>query len=138
MILIDLNVLLDVIQKREPHFASSAALLDHVLAGKVEGAIPAHALTTIHYLVNRHNSQGDADQAIDWLLAHFSIAGIGKNELIRARSLGWSDFEDAVVVAAAQSSGCQAIITRNVRDFTETPIPTMTPQEFLTFNPEDL
>ena len=31
--------------------------------------------------------------------------------------LGLSDFEDALVVAAAQSSGCSCIVTRNIRDF---------------------
>jgi predicted nucleic acid-binding protein len=45
--------------------------------------------------------------------------------------LGWEDFEDAVVAAAAESSGCDAIVTRNVRDFRATPVAAVTPEEYL-------
>ena len=39
MILGDLNVLLDVLQKREPHYPASAAVLDAIVQGTVAGAI---------------------------------------------------------------------------------------------------
>jgi hypothetical protein len=42
-----------------------------------------------------------------------------------------SDFEDAVVAATTESSECTSIITRNVTDFIKSPIPAMTPEEFL-------
>jgi len=50
---------------------------------------------------------------------------------MRAQTLGWSDFEDAVVAAAAESSGCEVIVTRNVRDFRDSPVPAVTPEEYL-------
>ena len=131
MTLVDLNVLLDVIQKRQPHFASSAALLDHLLQQKAQAWIPAHAITTIHFLVARHASRKAADQAVDWLLARFRIAPVSSVELNRARALALNDFEDAVVVAAAEQAGCETIVTRNIADFTESPIPARTPEEYL-------
>lgn len=131
MIILDINVLLDVVQRRQPHYHASAAVLDLVIRKKVSGALPAHAVTTIHFIVSRYQSRDTASRLIEWLLARFAIAAVRKAELIRAQALGWEDFEDGVVAAAAESSGCKAIITRNVRDFRNSPVPAVTPEEYL-------
>jgi predicted nucleic acid-binding protein len=65
--MIDLNVLLDVLQKREPHYRVSAAVLERVLHGEERGALSAHAVTTVHYLVGRYADRACADRALSWL-----------------------------------------------------------------------
>ncbi|EAR20177.1 type II toxin-antitoxin system VapC family toxin [Nitrococcus mobilis] len=134
MILVDLNVLLDVVQKREPHYRASAAVLEAIIKGDVEGAFPAHGTTTVHYIVARYQDRAVADKAVDWLLRYFRIAPVRREELLRARALGWGDFEDAVVAAAAESIGCTAIVTRNIGDFADSPVEALTPEEFLLRN----
>ncbi len=134
MILIDLNVLLDVVQQRQPHYRASAAVLEDVIHAKTPGTLPGHAITTLHYLIGRYQSAAVADQAVDWLLRYFAVAPVGRAELLRARAFGWADFEDAVVAAAAESAGCEAIVTRNVRDFAGSPVPAVTPEEYLLQN----
>ena len=131
MILIDLNVVLDVIQKRAPGFAASANLMERVIAGEESAALSAHAVTTIHYLVARYQDASTADQAVDWLLRYFDIVPVGRAELQRARVLGWRDFEDAVVAAAAESADCELIVTRNVKDFARATLSVLTPEECL-------
>jgi predicted nucleic acid-binding protein len=131
MILVDTNVLLDVIQKREPFYRTSAAVLDHVIRLRCRGFLPTHAVTTIHYLVDRYQDAKTANQAVAWLLSHFDIAGITRAELVTAQSYGWKDYEDAVVAAAAKTQGCRHIVTRNVRDFGDSPVPAVTPEEYL-------
>ncbi|GAB4256153.1 MAG: PIN domain nuclease [Deferrisomatales bacterium] len=128
---IDLNVVLDVIQKREHHYAASAAVLSRVVERRVVGVLPGHALTTIHYIVERFAGREKAGELVDWLLAHFEVAQAGKTELIYARKLGFSDFEDAVVAACAVRSGSNFIITRNISDFKGSPVQAVTPEEFL-------
>ncbi|MCK2097680.1 PIN domain-containing protein [Thauera aromatica] len=49
MILVDLNVVLDVFQAREPYYAASAAVLDRVVCKQVEACVSAHAVTTIQF-----------------------------------------------------------------------------------------
>lgn len=131
MILLDTNIVLDVIQKRAAHYPASAAVLDRIVRGQVSAALPAHAITTVHYIVNRHQDRATASRVIGWLLDWFAVAAIGKAELLRAHAFAWSDFEDAVVVAAAAASGCELIVTRNVRDFEASPVPALTPEEYL-------
>lgn len=131
MILVDLNVVLDVVQQREPHYRASSAVLGGAIRGKVQASLPAHAVTTLHYIVGRYQGNTKANEVVDWLLTHFGIAAAGRAEMVRARALGWPDFEDAVVAAAAESAGCQIIVTRNVGDFGGSPVPTLTPDEYL-------
>ena len=41
------------------------------------------------------------------------------------------DFEDAMQVAAARACGARHIVTRNLRDYARSPIPSISPQEVL-------
>lgn len=129
-LMLDLNVLLDVLQQRQPHYAASAHLLDYCLR-KQSGCIAAHALTTLHYLMTKYANRAQADEVIDWLLQNFAIIPAEKATFLRARTLNFSDFEDAVVCAGAEESHCQFIITRNSKDFARSSMPALTPAEFL-------
>ena len=68
---LDINVLLDVFQKREPHHATSAQVVSLVTSGTLAGVCPAHGLTTLYYLVRKHASKPDAEDAMDQVLRHF-------------------------------------------------------------------
>jgi predicted nucleic acid-binding protein len=128
-VLLDLNVLLDVLQRREPHYAASAAVLSRIAAGEMEGAVPGHALTTLYYVLFRLADRKRAIEAVDWLLAELEIVPEGREVFLRARSLDMDDFEDAVVAAAAEARGCTRIVTRNVADFEGAPVPAVSPRE---------
>ncbi len=129
MLLVDVNVLLDVLARREPHFRQSAAVVDQVVRGGIPGAVAASTVTTLHFLVKREKGPHTAGEAVDWVLRHFSIAPTGEAENVRARSIGMADFEDAVVAATAESYGCTAIVTRNVKDFAYSPVRAVLPSE---------
>jgi predicted nucleic acid-binding protein len=130
-VMIDLNVLLDVIQKREPHFAASGHVIGLAAKRVIAGHIPAHALTTIHYIVAKYAGQAKAGQTIDWLLSTLQIIPAGHKEFLRARGIHMPDFEDAVVASLAESGHCQYIVSRNTGDFKNSRVPAVTPEEFL-------
>ena len=130
-VVIDLNVFLDVEQRREPHFANSAAVLSAVLNGTIEGWMPVHCLTTLHYLIERSGDLESANKAVDWHLRHFSITDLNRDICRRARQLNARDFEDAVVAASAELIGCDWIVTRNMNDFANSPIPAISPMDFV-------
>jgi predicted nucleic acid-binding protein len=128
-LLLDLNIVLDVVQKRPPHYDASARILDFALKKKC-GCIAAHALTTLHYLVEKYAGKQQSDELIDWLLQNFAIVPADKEIFLRARNLQFSDFEDAVICASAEKKACDFIITRNSKDFSGSTIPALTPGEF--------
>ena len=128
---LDINVLLDVFQRREPHYAASARVLAMVQQGELSAVFPAHGFTTLYYVVRKHASRPDAEAAMDNVLKHFEVGNLALAGWIRARVLPMSDFEDAVVATVAEESGSRFIITGNTGDFTHSPVPAITPVEFL-------
>ena len=128
---VDINVLLDVFQKREPHYAASAQVVSLVTAGTVASVCPAHGLTTLYYLVRKYASKPDAEGAMDQVLRHFQIGNLEAADWEKARRLPFSNFEDAVVATVARATGSAFIITRNVADFVGSPVSAITPADFL-------
>ena len=128
---VDINVLLDVFQKREPHYAASAQVVDMVTKGVLVGVCPAHGLTTLYYLVRKHASKPDAEAAMDRVLRHFQVGNLEAAGWQEAKRLRFGDFEDAVVATVAKATASDFIITRNVDDFTESLVSAITPADFL-------
>lgn len=130
-ITVDLNVLLDVAQNRRPHYQASEEVLNRARLGEYTAVLPAHALTTLHYIIEKHGSTDLANETVDGLLKDFAIPPADKAIFQRARRLPLKDFEDAVVAAVAEATGSEYIVTRNITDFAGTPVPAITPAEFL-------
>ena len=128
---VDINVLLDVFQMRELHYLASAQVVSMVAAGTLVGVCPAHGLTTLYYLVRKHGSRPDAEAAMDRVLGHFQIGNLDALGWQEARRLSLPDFEDAAVAAVAKATASAFIITRNVGDFARSPVPAITPTDFL-------
>ena len=105
-IAIDLNVLLDVAQKRPAFYQDSEEVLARAREGEYEGVIAGHLVTTFYYLLAKFSGAATADTAVDGLLADFAVAGAEKRILAKARKLLMKDFEDSVVAATADSCGC--------------------------------
>lgn len=130
-IVVDINVMLDVFQQRQPHYGSSAGVMNLVMGGTLKGVCPSHALTTLYYLARRHGTQADAESAIDKVLQHFEIVSLENVDWQKARQLPFADFEDAAVSVTADQAGASFIVTRNEADFVHSNVPAITPAAFL-------
>jgi len=128
---VDLNVLLDVAQHRLPHYHASEEVVHRVRRGEFAAVLPGHALTTLHYILEKYSGTALANQTLDGLLADFAIHPVDKANFQRARQLPLSDFEDAVVAVTAEVTRSDFIVTRNVADFVGSSVPAITPIEFL-------
>jgi predicted nucleic acid-binding protein len=129
--LIDLNVILDVLQRREPFYESSAGVLAVAETGLVEGWVAAHSLTTLFYLLARYQSAEQARVTLTDLLTFLSVAAVDHEVIEQALNLPYPDFEDAVQMMAAVRSRVQYLVTRNVRDYRLGPLPVLRPVELL-------
>jgi predicted nucleic acid-binding protein len=130
-VMLDLNVVLDVAQRRELFYAASSTVLSRAVEGPDVACLASHSLTTLHYIIAKYSGTAPAERLVDWVLAHLEIVPQDRAQFVRARSLRFDDFEDAVVASAAEAAGCKLIVTRNVADFTSSPVPAVTPEEFL-------
>ena len=135
-VLIDTNVILDILQKREPFFTDSYRALRRALENDAECLISASAVTDIFYVLRK--SLGSAQQAkehIDQLAQVVSFADVQGMDIHTALMRAMPDFEDAVadavVDAVAERSGASYILTRNIKDFTGSVVPAILPADFL-------
>lgn len=130
-VMFDTNILLDVFQNRQPHYAASAACVSKVLHGKVEGDLPAHVLTTFYYVLKKYRDTDTARDGGTWLLERFGVAPCNHAVLEEACQCDMPDFEDAVVAVYAKHADCAYIVTRNLDDFANSPLPALPPAELL-------
>lgn len=121
---IDIDILLDVLLEREPHFTHSARVLDWAEAHPGRCAVSWHGLANIHYLSN-----DGAWAFIDELLSFCVVPGAGTLEMNRALGMGLKDLEDAMQVSTGLLFGAQMLITRNLRDYRASPIKAIPPEE---------
>lgn len=126
--LLDVNVVLDAILERPPHSSAAARLWGAAETRRIAGMVPAHGVTTLFYLLARAKGALFARGIVASVLRVFSIAPVDQGVIHRALALGWTDFEDAVCAAAAEGSGCDAIITGDPKGFRDSPLPVLSPE----------
>lgn len=129
--LFDLNVVLDVLQQREPFYETSAQLLAYAETGKIIGYIAPHSLTTLFYLIEKDQSSAHAKVAITSLLQVLEVATVDQSTIEQALSLPYRDFEDAVQMMAAVQCKAEYLVTRNVKDFQPAPLSAIQPSELI-------
>ncbi|MEM1043789.1 MAG: PIN domain-containing protein [Bacteroidota bacterium] len=127
--LLDTNVVLDVLLKRQPHAADAAWLFGQVERGHLDGLLGATTLTTIHYVARKTLGDAETRGHVGTLLRLFEVAPVTRAVLEDALALPFGDFEDAVLHEAARHAGAEGVVTRNVADFTRASLSVYTPSE---------
>ncbi|CAB1064932.1 PIN domain protein [Olavius sp. associated proteobacterium Delta 1] len=130
-ILFDTNVVLDVLLDREPYSSTAAKLFSKVESGKISGYVCATTITTIHYLASRVIGVNSAVKEISNLMKLFEVAPVNRAVLEAAVSLGFKDFEDAVLHESARYREAQGIVTRDLSGFKKSKIQVYSPEELL-------
>lgn len=134
-ILIDTNVILDVLLKREPFYHEGAKVLNLSRKDNVKLFISASAITDIYYIANQTlRNKMETKNLLSKLLKVVSVASVSENMIKNALELPWRDFEDSVQYSVALLQEMEGIVTRNPNDYKEAEINIWTPEEFLNFN----
>jgi predicted nucleic acid-binding protein len=131
-VLIDTNVVLDVLLRRESFYQNSAKIIALSKKGYICSYISASAATDIFYVVKKELK--DKDRALDLfkkLLTAARIASVTEAGIHEALELKWDDFEDSVQYVAGRNISAEYIITRNPKDFAGSQITVLSPEEFL-------
>ncbi len=129
-ILIDLNVLLDFLNKRNDHL-DAAKIVDLCIDNKIKGYLCAHEVTTLAYFLikERHNN---AKSIIGRILDIFSIISVTEVILREALDSRINDYEDAVIESSCIKNGIDYIVSRNLKDFKNSRIKATSPKEYIT------
>ncbi|MFD0895168.1 PIN domain-containing protein [Luteolibacter ambystomatis] len=127
-LLVDLNILLDVLLDRAGRETSAEII--RRCSGPDEGWIAWHTLATLAYFVAREDKK-KVSAVVGGLLDWARISETGQAHAKLALQWDFKDFEDALQAAAATACKADFIITRNLKDFTKSPIPALSPEKYL-------
>ena len=129
-ILIDLNIILDFLNKRNFH-EEAANIINMCVEKKLFGFIAAHEITTLSYfLLKEKKDKNKAADIISALLDIFNIIPIDEKILREALFSPVKDYEDAVIEVSSVKNSIDYIISRNLGDFKSARVQVFTPEQF--------
>jgi len=130
-VLLDINVVLDVLQRRPDFYRPAADLFAEAEAGRLSASIAGHTVTTAYYILRRSDGAQIAGEALRELLRIVDVVPVFRDDLQRALTMGWRDFEDAVQAVCAEKTGAEILVTRDLADFRTSTVPAVSPADAL-------
>ena len=131
-LMIDTNIFLDVLLRREPFFESSRDVLKLCEDKKVQGFLSASSVTDIFYIIRKGlQSTEAAYKALGSVLEIVKVLTVTNEDVLNAYIQRAADFEDCLLATCARSNKCTAIVTRNKKDFLSFGITLLSPEELL-------
>lgn len=130
-VLVDTNILLDYLLKREPYEVSAAKIIKACQEKKIIGCIAAHSITNIFYILRKDFSSRERRKILLNLCRLFYVESIDSYKLISALQKEYfKDFEDCLQLECGIAFRADYIVTRNIADFNNNDVTAISPDEF--------
>lgn len=126
-IMLDINVILDHIGRREPFYELSRRVCLLGVVGEAQMCVSSNMITDIYYLLRKDHGSEEAQRMIEEDLGFLEVVGVSAEDVAEALSLRWADLEDCLVSLCAKKAGADLIVTRNVKDFARSSVRALTP-----------
>ena len=131
VLLIDANIILDVLLNRPDYVKDSALIWKLCETEKATGYVSVLIFANLVYIMRKQLDPEKIEEVYQKLSLIFEFVDFRVSDLIHAAELHWKDFEDAVQNVTAERIHADYIITRNVRDFSQSKVMAVTPSELL-------
>ena len=130
-VLIDTNVVLDVLYKREGFYEDSLKIWKLCETRKIDGYISALSIPNIVYILRRELDPEKTLEVINNINLVFKIYDLKSEIIMQAAEKKTKDYEDALQMVTAQKLKASFIVTRNIKDFAGSKIIAVKPSELL-------
>jgi len=127
---IDTNVIIDLIAERKPHSKFAIQLFNAAERKKIKLYTSSHSIATTYYLLKKTTDEKILRGILDNLMDFIQPIAIDHHILRRALKSNHADFEDAIqIIAASTISQINCIVTRNLKDFKNSDIQVLPPDQ---------
>ena len=133
-LLVDTNIIIDLLAKREAFYESAAQLFSLADQKKVELYVCSLSFANSHYILNRQLNEIKVREVLRKLRVLVRVIPMDSKIIDLSLNSEFKDFEDAIQYFAAIESDIDIIITRNLKDFKKSDIPVMTGGQFIKMN----
>ena len=131
-ILVDTNVILDLLLKREPYSVAARTIITKCAERDIIGYLAAHSIPNLFYILRKDYSQEERRKFIRNLCDIFRISDLNAEKIISAiDNDGFTDFEDCLQEECAVEAMADYIVTRNPEDYKKSRVKVIEPDEFV-------
>jgi predicted nucleic acid-binding protein len=131
--MIDTNVVLDFLCKREPFFKNAFEIISRTAENQFKTYITANSITDIIYILRKQFSVEEVKNDLLDLLEILDIVDLIKKDIENTLlSDNTADLEDELIYQCAKRIECNCIVTRDKKGFKNVQeIDILTPVEFI-------
>ena len=131
-LLIDTNIIIDLLAKREEFYSEAAQLFSLADRKEIKLKISSLSFANTNYILTRLKSAKEAREILRKFKVLVDILNLDDRIIELAISdEKFPDFEDGLQYYSAIENSVDIIITRNKKDFKKSKLPVLTAKEFL-------
>lgn len=132
---VDTNVFLDLFLNRGDQGEIADRFFHTTRRNRDEIYASAMSFRDVEYIVSKYIHSREQGRKI--LFTFYSlirkIVDVSADDVINSLFNDGKDYEDNLIIESAERSMVDAIVTNNVRDFTKSSTPILSPEEYLTY-----
>lgn len=128
-VLVDTNVFLDFILNRPPFQKESREFFEYFLTHKHQIVVSPMTFRDVEYILRKVETNPiKRKQALHTIYSIvYKIINIEADDVINDLFADYKDFEDGMLMEAAERTMLDGIVTNNISDFRESRVPSFTP-----------
>lgn len=132
VILVDTNIVLDIIQGRQPYCNTASDIFVMCAKKEVTGYIALHSVSNIFFILRKLYSTDERRKILKDILKILTVVSVNHKEVSEAlENKEFKDFEDCLQDECAKKVNADYIITRNIQDFQYSKVKAALPDEFI-------
>jgi predicted nucleic acid-binding protein len=129
---VDTNIVIDLLSRREPFFEEAAELFSLADKKKIELSVSSLTIANTSYALLRQMDSNKAKSVLRKLRLILKVLPLDDKIIgLALNDETFSDFEDGLQYFTAIEVEQDLIITRNLKDFKNSKLPTMTAKQFI-------
>ncbi len=129
-VFLDTNILVDLIAVRKPFSKYSIEIFKKAEEKKIKLFTSSHSIATTHYLLKKYLEEKILRDVLYNLLDYVTVIAVDTDVLKKGLRSKHKDFEDSIqILCASTIEKIDCIVTRNTKDFRDSEILVLTPDE---------
>lgn len=131
-IFVDTNVVIDLLSRREPFFNEAAELFSLADKKKIELSVSALTFANTSFVLLKQMDANKAKEVLRKLRLILKVLALDDKIIgLALNDATFADFEDGLQYFSAIEAEQDIIITRNLSDFKNSKLPTMSAKQFV-------
>ncbi|RKR82202.1 putative nucleic acid-binding protein [Mucilaginibacter gracilis] len=133
-VFVDTNIIIDLLADRQPFSKFAIEIFDKAEKKQVQLYTSSHSYATTHYLLKKYLPEHELRELLLSLLDMVTIIAVDVTIIKNSLQSKHKDFEDAIQIFAANTiPQMDFLVTRNLKDFKDTGVKVLPPDELLQY-----